>query len=77
MDFIIGLSPYRNSFGNIDFDIILVIINRYSKIVRYLVYRKSIDAFEFIELFFERIFLYFNISSDIISDKSTIFINKF
>ena len=77
MDFIIRLPPYKNPFNGINFDIILVVINRYSKIARYLVYRKSINTLEFIKLLFEKIFLYFSISNNIVFDRGTIFINKF
>ena len=77
MDIIIRLPSYKNPFDSIDFDIILIIINRYSKIARYLVYHKSIDTLKLIKLLFEKIFLYFNISNDIVSNRNIIFINKF
>ena len=50
MDFVTGLLLYKNLVRGPDFDVILVIINRYSKMARYITYNKIIDFPEFIKL---------------------------
>ena len=49
MDFVIGLLLYKNPIGDSDFDIILIIINRYSKIVKYITYNKTVNSPELIK----------------------------
>jgi hypothetical protein len=46
MNFIIGLLLYKNLVKDPDFNIILIIINRYSKIARYIIYYKTINFLE-------------------------------
>ena len=43
MNFIIGLLLYKNPVEDPDFNIILIVINQYSKIVRYIIYYKTIN----------------------------------
>ncbi|PMD13354.1 hypothetical protein NA56DRAFT_585739, partial [Hyaloscypha hepaticicola] len=68
IDFIIGLLLYKNLIEDSDFNIILIIINWYSKMIRYITYNKIINSSEFIKLIWENIFLLFNIPNRIISD---------
>ena len=50
MDFIIGLAPYKGNSSEYDFDSVLVVVDRYSKIARYIPYYKIIDSLELVEL---------------------------
>jgi hypothetical protein len=50
MDFIIGLLLYKNLIKDLDFNIILIITNRYSKIIRYIIYYKIINSLELIKI---------------------------
>ena len=43
MDFITGLPGCKNPVGGPDFDAILVIIDRYSKMARYITCYKTVD----------------------------------
>ena len=43
IDFITGLLLYKNLIEDPDFNIILIVINRYSKIARYIIYYKTIN----------------------------------
>jgi hypothetical protein len=43
MNFIISLLLYKNLIKNLDFNIILIIINRYLKIIKYIIYYKIIN----------------------------------
>ena len=44
MDFITGFLAYKNKRENADFNAILVIINKYSKMSRYIPCHKTITA---------------------------------
>jgi hypothetical protein len=44
MDFITGLLLYKNPVKGPDFNIILIVINRYSKIVKYIIYYKTVNS---------------------------------
>jgi hypothetical protein len=44
MDFITGLLAYKDKRGGADFDAVLVVINRYLKISRYIFCHKTITA---------------------------------
>jgi hypothetical protein len=68
MDFIIGLLLYKNPVGGPDFNIILIVINRYSKIVRYIIYYKIINFLELAKIIWEHVFLIFSFSNRIISN---------
>ena len=49
MDFITDLLLYKNLIEGPDFNIILIIINRYSKIIKYITYNKIVNSPEFIK----------------------------
>jgi hypothetical protein len=49
MDFITGLLAYKNKRKSADFNIILVIINRYLKILCYILCYKTIIALQLIK----------------------------
>jgi hypothetical protein len=44
MDFVTGLPPSKNLNDGEDYDLILVIVDRFSKIARYIPCYKTIDA---------------------------------
>jgi hypothetical protein len=46
MDFVTGLSPSKNLNGGEDYDLILVIVDRFLKITWYILCHKTIDALE-------------------------------
>ena len=75
INFIIDL--LSSKCENVIYDIILVIIDRYTKIIKYLSMIIKIDVAKLTKLFFEKIVLYFDISADIINNKDTLFINVF
>jgi len=54
-----------------------VIVDYYMKMTRYLSTKKTLTVVELAELFFEKIVLKYEISSDIIIDKDSLFINAF
>ena len=66
-----------NKYKNIVYDVILVIINRYIKIIRYLFMFIIIDVVALTKLFFVEIVYYYNIFYNIINDRGSMFINVF
>ena len=72
MDFVTGLplSFYRK----IVYDFILIVINRYSKMVQYIPCNKNMDAKKLAEIIKNRIFQYYGIFKSYISDRGSLFI---
>ena len=56
---------------------LLIIINRYIKMIKYIFIIVKIDIVALTKMFFEKIVLRFDFFNDIISDKKFIFINVF
>ena len=75
IDFIIGLTPTKRKTKKVA-DTILIIINRYTKFLRYFTVITTITAAELVDLFLEW-WLLFNILRGIMSDKNTIFNSAF
>ena len=73
MNFIIDLSLSKRD----KIVYILVIINKCIKIIKYLSVSIKIDVSKLTNVFFEKIVLHFNMSTDIINDKNSLFINAF
>jgi len=59
------------------YDLILVIVNYYMKMTRYLFTKKTLTVVKLAELFFEKIALRYEISNDIVIDKNSLFISAF
>ena len=75
MDFITGLPPSKRR--GVVYNTILIIVDRYTKIVRYLFIKKDLDAAALAELFFEEIICRYGILNSIVSDRGTMFISTF
>ena len=75
MNFIIGLS--LNKYKSVVYNVILIMINRYIKMIKYLFMFIIIDVAALTELFFVEIVYYYNMSYDIVNDRGFIFINVF
>jgi len=75
MDFVTDLPPSRGEDGV--YDSILVILDRYTKMARYLPCRKSINAEQLANLLVNRLFLEFGTPEGIVSDRGTVFTSQF
>ncbi len=75
MNFITSL-PLSKRYGRV-YNTVFIIINRYIKILRYILIIKIIDSTGLIELIFEKVILKFKVPNKIISNKDFIFINTF
>ncbi len=59
------------------YDLILVIVDHYMKMTRYLSIKKTLTVIKLTKLFFEQIALKYEISNDIVIDKDSLFISAF
>ncbi len=75
MNFITDLSSSK--WKEVMYDSILVIVDCYTKMMHYLSMKKILTVIELAELFFEKIALKYEVSSDIIIDRDSLFINAF
>ena len=75
MDFITGLPPSRR--GDSVYDTICVVVDRFSKIARYIPTIKKLGAVELAELFITNIIALFSIPIGIVTDRRSVFTSKF
>jgi len=75
MNFITDLSSSK--WKEVVYDLILVIVDHYMKMTRYLSIKKTLTVVKLAELFFEKIALRYEISNDIVIDKDSLFISAF
>ena len=75
MNFVIVL--LFNKYKNVVYNVILVIINRYIKIIKYLFIFIIIDAAALTEIFFIKIVYRYDISYNIVNNRDFIFISVF
>ena len=75
MDFIIGLPPAKIRTGEVA-NTILIIINRYTKFLKYFTVITTIMAAELTDIFLKQ-WLLFNTLRGIVSNKGTIFNSAF
>ena len=59
------------------YDLILMIVDHYTKMMHYLFTKKTLTVVKLAKLFFEKIVLKYEISNDIIIVKNSLFINAF
>ena len=75
MNFVINLSS--NKRDKIVYNLIFVIIDKCIKMIKYLLIIIKIDAAKLTNVFFKKIVLHFNMSTNIVNDKNFLFINIF
>ena len=75
MNFVIDLS--FNKRKEVVYDSILIVVNLYIKMIKYIFVVVKIDVVALTKMFFEKIVLRFNFFNDIMSDKEFVFINVF
>ena len=75
MNFIIDLSSSKRD--KIIYDLIFVIVDKCTEIINYLSIIIKIDVAKLTNVFFKKIVLHFNMSTNIINDKNFFFINVF
>jgi hypothetical protein len=71
MDFTVNLPPSRG------FDVIMMVVDRFSKITHFILTNKSAMAQEMGRLFFTHVFKHHGLPKDILSNRDPKFINKF
>ena len=75
MDLIVGLPPSK--LRGIVYNVILVIVDRYSKLVRYILTNSTMSAPDLADLFFNRILVDKGALLSLISDRGSIFASKY
>ncbi len=75
MNFITDLSSSK--WKKVMYDLILVIVNYYMKMTRYLFTKKTLTVVKLAELFFKQIALRYEILNNIIINRNSLFINAF
>ena len=75
MDFITGLPPSKHK--GIVYDAILVVIDCYTKMARYIPTIKTITAVDLAELFFEEIICRFGVPKGCVTDRGSVFISAY
>ena len=75
MNFITNLSSSRRK-GCV-YDAILIIVDRYIKMIRYLSITKKINVFDLEQLLMKEIFLRFDSSEDIVTNRDSVFTSAF
>ena len=71
------MSLLLNKFKDVIYNVILIIINRFIKIIKYLFIKITIDIVTLMKMFYNKIIYRYNILNDIINDRGFIFINNF
>ena len=75
MNFVISL--LLSKFKNVIYNVILIIINRFIKIIKYLFMKITIDVITLIKMFYNEIIYRYNILNNIINNRDFVFINNF
>ena len=75
MDFITGLPPSKRN-GSVH-DAILVVVDRCTRMVRYLPTTKKIDSAALADLFFEEVVLRYGMPDGIVSDRGSVFTSSY
>ncbi len=76
MNFIIDLSDSTN-VSDIFYDNIMIIVDRFFKIMHYISIQKTMIAFNLIDFFLDRVVQYHEAFDDIVFDKDFIFTSYF
>jgi hypothetical protein len=74
MNFVTDLPP--SLLRGKAYDSILVVINRYSRMVQFIPYNKDMDAPELAEIIESQIFKYFSLFFSCVTDRGTLFISS-
>ena len=66
-----------SKFKGVVYNVILIIINRFIKMIKYLFVKITIDVVTLMKVFYNKIIYRYNILNDIVNDRNFIFINNF
>ena len=75
MNFVMGL--FLNKSKNVVYNVILIIMNRFIKMIKYLFVKITIDVVTLTKVFYNEIIYRYDILNDIVNDRDFIFINSF
>ena len=75
MDFIVDL-PLSTRNGTV-YDAVLVVVDRYTKIARYVPYNKTYTAEKLVSMFYDEIIYRYNVLNGIVSDRGSVFTSAY
>ena len=76
MDFVTGL-PASKGFNGRAYDSVLVVVDRFSKMVRYFPVTKTIDAPALGDLIYNEVVMFTGQPDDIVSDRGSVFTSEY
>jgi len=76
MDFVTNLPPSKNVYGKV-YDSILIICDRFSKLVVYEPIRKTINAPTLAELLYRTIILKYGVLESFVTDRGIVFTSRY
>ena len=77
IDFITSLPEYKDLASRPNFDSILIVINRYTKMAQYIACYKTVNALELAKILQEKVFSIFRTLDGIMSNCRTMFTSQF
>jgi hypothetical protein len=77
MDFVTSLPPSKNPNGGEDYNLILVVVDRFSKMAWYIPCHKTIDTLELAQRIWDSVFSLFGTLNGMVSNRGTVFMSKF
>jgi hypothetical protein len=75
MDFITGLPVWKNN--GVEYDSILVVVDRFTKMARYLATTKTIDSAGLADIIVEQVIRFFGIPDGIVTDRGSVFTSSY
>ena len=75
MNFVMNL--LLNKLKDVIYNVILIIMNRFIKMIKYLFMKITINIVTLTKMFYNKIIYRYNILNDIVNDRNFIFINNF
>ena len=76
VDFVTGLSSSKNWRGH-SYDLILVIVDRLTKISHYIAVNNALDAEQFAQVLIENLVRYHGLLDSIVTDRASLFTSQF
>ena len=71
------MNLFLSKFKNVIYNVILIIINRFIKIIKYLFVKIMIDVVTLTKVFYNEIIYRYNMLNDIVNNRNFVFINNF
>ena len=71
------MNLFLSKFKSVMYNVILIIMNRFTKMIKYLFMKITIDVVTLMKIFHNKIICRYDILNDIVNNRGFIFINNF